>query len=73
MKSRKLLFVAAFLVAAASAWATRTPDNLLNNRRNASCQPITGTCVESGLHDCTEVQQYDINDTNCQTRFNKKP
>jgi hypothetical protein len=65
--------LAAFVVAVGSAFAAQSKTLLLNNRRDASCSQIVGACTLAGAHVCDQQLQYDINDTNCQTSFDRKP
>ncbi len=73
MKRVKLMMVAAFMIAVGSSFATQENSSLVNNRRNASCALIEGTCIQSGEHLCDEQEQYDKDDASCSLRFNKKP
>ena len=69
---RKIL-LSAFAAGISLAVATQIKAHArVNNRRDATCTPIVGDCNSSGSNTCLTTQ-YDINDTNCQTKLTKRP
>jgi len=71
MKSSKFFLVSAFVIALGSAFVTKANTSLVNNRKDASCQPIEGVCQPTGDFACGH-DEYDINDSNCQTLLPRK-
>ena len=70
---KRIILFGAFITAITCALATQIKSHsLVNNRRDSTCTPIVGDCNSTGSNTCATVQ-YDINDTNCQTKLVKRP
>jgi len=70
---KKKLLLSAFILSITCAIATQiSAHSFVNNRRDSSCTAIMGDCTATGSADCATVQ-YNLSDTNCQTKLEKRP